>query len=123
LARVDHVHVKVFSTDSISDRLRRYSIRAQAIAGYGGAGWAIRLPRVCYPVKLPCTEQDLRMMLDLTAPLLEHTCPPAGRVMPSSISRPSRSGRAELRFRGAVTAARPDADERFVLFAVLRRQK
>ncbi len=35
----------------------------------------IRLLRVFYTVKLPCTEPDLRTMLDLTAPLLEHIAP------------------------------------------------
>ncbi len=35
----------------------------------------IKLLRVLYSRKLPCTEADLRMMLDLTEPLLEHMAP------------------------------------------------
>ena len=35
----------------------------------------MRLLRTFYTVKLPCTEPELRMMLDLTAPLLEHIAP------------------------------------------------
>jgi hypothetical protein len=35
----------------------------------------VRLLRVLYTVKLPCTEPDLRALLDLTAPLLETIAP------------------------------------------------
>jgi hypothetical protein len=39
----------------------------------------VRLLRILYTIKLPCTERDLRMMLDLTVPLL-HRINPHGPV-------------------------------------------
>lgn len=65
--------------DLIEAILRRYSWLQEHDAELRDAHVArlklIKLLRVFYTKKLPCSELDLRMMLDLTVPLLDHIAP------------------------------------------------